>query len=674
MALLGSIGWAAAVALSAAPVPPPAPAAASVVRYPASFFTSMQPNTAMDMINRLPGFSFDSGAQVRGFSGAAGNVLIDGDRPTSKDDDLGSILQRIQASQVDHIDLIRGGAPGIDMHGRTVLANVIRKTGGGLSGVAAVANNVFMDGRETPAIRLEATRKHDGRTLEGGLLLNMYVDDGEGGGDRVRTDPGGNVLVRSHLGARAGGFQLNATGAYETPLWGGKFRVNVLAHMNNYKENEDDHLTLPAGQELLRFRQDVTNGELGIHFEKTLTPQLELETLAIQRARRQHIPSHFLTSSEEDLFTETDTSGESIARGVLRYTKSPRLSFEAALEGDFNIQGSDSALEVDQAPVPLPAAHVTVTEKRGEAAGTITWKPNKMLSLEAGLRTEASQIASTGDVTLTRTLIFPKPRLLATFSPDADDQLRLRVEREVGQLDFSDFVAASSLGVGGGGVIVGNPSLIPQQDWAAEVAYERHFKGLTGVLTYRHLFLKDVIDRAPIFSPSGVFDAPGNIGSGREDDLDVNFTLPFDLVGLKGLRLRGQGTYRIARVTDPTTGQERPLTGQHRFDYQAHLTQDLPRWRTTLGVDLFNRWTQPIYRFSEIDIYKLKTWVDVWVEYKLRPDLSLHLEADNLGGRGLERLIYVYNGPRDTSGLDYVDDRRTEFAPYLYFRVRKTFG
>ena len=672
MSLLGSLGLAAAVAVSAAPAPPPS--AIGVVHYPASYFAPMQPNTAMDMINRLPGFSFDTGAQVRGFSGAAGNVLIDGGRPTSKDDDLGSILQRIPASRVDHIDLIRGGAPGIDMHGRTVLANVVRKAGNGLTGVAAVADNLFMDGRETPAIRLEITRKHDGRTLEAGLLANMFVDDGEGNGDRVRTDPNGDVLVRSHLDGRAGGFQLNATGAYETPLWGGKFRINALAHMQNYKQNEDDHLTQPVGLELLRFRQDVSNGELGLHFEKALTPKLELETLAIQRVRRQHIPSHFLTSTEEDLFSETDTSGESIARGLLRYTQSPQLSFEAALEGDFNIQGSDSGLEVDNAPVPLPAAHVTVTEKRGELATTVTWKPDKLLTIEAGLRTEASEIASTGDVALTRTLVFPKPRLLATFSPDADDQLRLRLEREVGQLDFSDFVAASSLGVGGSGVIVGNPNLIPQQDWVVETAYERHFKGLTAVLTYRHLFLKDAIDRVPVFSPSGVFDAPGNIGSGHEDDLDANFTLPLDQLGLKGLQLRTQGTYRIARVTDPTTGQERPITGLHRFDYQAHLTQDLPRWRTTLGADLFSRWTQPNYRFSEIDIYKLKTWVDVFVEYKPRPGLSLHFEVDNLGGRGLERLLYVYNGPRNTSGLAYVDDRRGEFAPYLYFRVRKTFG
>ena len=426
--------------------------------------------------------------------------------------------------------------------------------------------------------------------------------------------------------------------------------------------------------QLLRYRQDVSKAELGLHFDRTLTDKLQLEALAIQRVKRQHAPSHFMTSTEDDLFSETDTSGETIARAILRYTQSPKLSFETAAEGDFNIQGSDSSYSLDGAPGALPAAHVTVTEKRAELAAQTTWKPVKIFTLEAGLRTEASQISSAGDVALSKTLVFPKPRLLATVSPDADDQLRLRLEREVGQLDFSDFVASSNLGTGSGSVQAGNPDLIPQHDWAVEAAYERRFKGIVGVFTYRHLFIQDAIDRVPIFSPSGVFDAPGNIGSGREDDLDVNITLPFDTWGWKGALLKFSGTKRYARVTDPTTGLERAITGQHRFDYQAHFTQDLPRWKSTFGVDLFNRWTQPNYRFSEIDVYKLKTWVDVFYEYKPRPDLALHFEIDNLGGRGFERLLYVYNGPRDTSGLAYIDDRRQEFGPYLYFRLRKTLG
>src|SRR5215472_13544132 len=81
----------------------------SVIAYPASFFASMGLDTAYDMVLRVPGFVFDDGSNVRGFAGAAGNVLIDGERPTSKTDDLVSILKRVPASAVERIDLIRGG-------------------------------------------------------------------------------------------------------------------------------------------------------------------------------------------------------------------------------------------------------------------------------------------------------------------------------------------------------------------------------------------------------------------------------------------------------------------------------------------------------------------------------------------------------------------------------------
>src|SRR3569833_1698099 len=104
---------------------------AGISVYPPSFFSDARPATAADMIARLPGFSLDtgSGTSVRGFAGTAGNVLVDGTRPTAKNDDLQSILQRIPAASVERIEVIQGSAPGIDMQGQSVVANVVRKIG-----------------------------------------------------------------------------------------------------------------------------------------------------------------------------------------------------------------------------------------------------------------------------------------------------------------------------------------------------------------------------------------------------------------------------------------------------------------------------------------------------------------------------------------------------------------
>ncbi|MEM6545145.1 MAG: Plug domain-containing protein, partial [Pseudomonadota bacterium] len=76
----------------------------SVKIYDRAFFDRFNPQTASDLIDRLPGFTLDAGAEsLRGFGGAAGNVLIDGERPTSKSGGIEEALRRTPANQVERI-------------------------------------------------------------------------------------------------------------------------------------------------------------------------------------------------------------------------------------------------------------------------------------------------------------------------------------------------------------------------------------------------------------------------------------------------------------------------------------------------------------------------------------------------------------------------------------------
>ena len=231
----------------AAPEPTPTAAAlddragagqSAVVRYDAAFFATMHPISAKDMIQRLPGFSFkDVDSSVRGFAGAGGNVLIDGDRPTTKSESVDQMLARIPATQVDHIDVIRGGAPGIDMQGQTVLANIVRKKGASASGYVHVANSFNHDGRQAPQVQLQAQKRWDGHAIEASAIFVQFIDDGAGDGPTIRLDPNGNVIRRSHVEATAGGDQFVPSLAYETPLWGGKLRLSVNGQIQVYDDD-----------------------------------------------------------------------------------------------------------------------------------------------------------------------------------------------------------------------------------------------------------------------------------------------------------------------------------------------------------------------------------------------------------------------------------------------------
>lgn len=665
----------AAAAPDAAAVAPP-PVLEGAIPYPAAFFASASPATAMDMIERLPGFAFDGGSGVRGFGGAAGNVLIDGERPTSKTDDLESILKRIPASQVERVDLIRGGAPGIDMQGKTVIANVVRKKGTATTGVFVVVNGFIYDGRQEPGIRFEGTRRTDDTLLEGSLVVASYLDDGSGDGPySLRDATTGNLIEKAKLNTEGDGTQAVATGAYAFPLAGGRFRANARVMNDRFFYGERDNFIPGPAFATDRESDDKWQGELGADWTREMGPRTRFHGLFLQQWKTEDYAADFIQAPDAISFSNSRKIGESVGRATLNFTLSDSLSFETGAEGAFNWLESETSLIVNGGAINLPAANVRVEETRGEVFGTATWKPGSRLTIETGLRFEASKISSSGDVVLEKTLQFAKPRLLVTWSPNDKDQVRLRVEREVGQLDFGQFVASSSLNTGV--ITAGNPDLDPQQNWVYELAYERRFWD-TGSVTFmlRHFDFTDVIDSMPIYPSGGgaPFAAPGNIGDGFRDAALVNFTLPLDRLGLKGAQLKGDASIRRSEVTDPTTGDIRRISGEHPTDWDLTYTQDVPSLHLNWGINAYGGWRERYYRFDQIETVKLRTFVAPFVEWKPRPDLMLRLELQNITSRDLAKYQFNYPGPRNTNAFDSIGSRRYENGPIVYVKLRKTFG
>jgi hypothetical protein len=116
-----------------APVPSPtdkaAPAQAAqdgVQTFEVGFFKQYNPVTAADIVNRVPGFEIDDGEALRGFGATAGNVLVNGERPSSKIL-ISEQLKRIPADSVAKIELISGSASNVDVRGQTQLVNVVLK-------------------------------------------------------------------------------------------------------------------------------------------------------------------------------------------------------------------------------------------------------------------------------------------------------------------------------------------------------------------------------------------------------------------------------------------------------------------------------------------------------------------------------------------------------------------
>lgn len=160
------------------------------ISYPPAFFAAQRPANAREMLERVPGFTLDYGSSVRGFEGAAGNVLIDGRRPASKTDYLADVLARIPAATVERIDIVRGGAPGVDMQGKPVVANLILKTGAGPQAQVTARASHIADGREWGGLEVQASGGAGDRKWDVSAIRAKGIDGVLGDGAGLVQEPG----------------------------------------------------------------------------------------------------------------------------------------------------------------------------------------------------------------------------------------------------------------------------------------------------------------------------------------------------------------------------------------------------------------------------------------------------------------------------------------------------
>jgi len=653
--------------------PPSAPQAEAsqqgVLVFTSDVFTSQQPVTALDMVSRVPGFSVIDGDGSRGFQGSVGNVLINGARPASKNDTGSSVLSRTLVAQVERIELVRGGAPGIDMQGFSVVVNVITRDQSSRQSIFTGNAVLYEGGNDTYGGTWQFTAKDGERTWGFTLTDGFDVNDSNGVGPVVRRD-GAGALLRSEdfsNDQRSGGNALRLN--YASPFLGGLIDLTA-----RYGVNDFENLTLQTSSTVRResrYQEDGSSGEFGAVFTRPLGSRLTSETrfihefdaadgVALSRTR--------LNSEDgpEQRFATDSEGAETILRSLLRYERSPSLTFETGGEVAYNMLETDQAFSNGGVPVPLPSASVKVEETRGEVFGRGTWRVRDNLTVESGLRIEGSTISQSGDADSEKTFTFIKPRLLATWTPLSNNQFRVRFEREVGQLDFSAFAASAELQ--NENVLGGNIDLEPEQRWISELAYEGRFWG-DGVVsvTLRHDEISDAIDVIPL---EDGLSATGNIGDATLDRLSVNIQAPLDRFGFSGGRISARNTWNHTEVTDPTTGRTRPLSDVPKTHAVIVLAQDIKSWKlqwSAAWVPLLGRTSyDPDVQFS----WRGRDFLESWVEYKPTPTLAIRAQINLWDEYHQTRIAYA---DRNTRLISYVETRNIDPRTFYSLRLRKTF-
>jgi hypothetical protein len=673
MRVAGKVRWAglAAAALLCGASPPAwaAQAAGPDGRtvYEAAYFSQFAPSNALQIVQRVPGFTLELGNQeVRGFGQAAGNVVINGQRPSSKSDTLETILARIPANRVARVEVGPGDLFGSEFSGKPVVLNVVTTAAGGLAGTFNGTLRRTYTGRVEPDVTVSALLRR-GRSSFNASAGYQAFPTTEEGFDRVTLLPSGQLKEYREKVNRISDRTVFVSGAWEHNAGD-----NRIAHLNfrisqNWFHLKQTNDVFPVGgtvrDDLLTQNYDRRDYELGGDVTRPLWGGgIKLIGLATRR-RRQDVETSLnrvLGQVTGGFIQDLDNlRDERVLRLVWNRSNLGGWSVETGVEGVFNRLDSDVnfyrlAAGGGQTRIDLPVDQAVVQEYRGEAFVNAGKALSKTLRLDMGLTYEASRLTVSGDAEAERVLKFIKPKASLDYRDPSGWHAQLSIARTVAQLNFDDFISTAELT--NDRVNGGNADLVPQRAWEILATFEQPIlgDGLVKVQAgYNRISL--VQDRIP--TPEG-FDAPGNLGSGRMLIVKGTFDAPLARLGIKGGRLTLNSSLIDTSVEDPYTFRKRQFSGFNIFSADASFRQDLGKW--AYGATLFYNAPTLFFRQDEIDRpFSSNPYVTAFVEYRPTPKTTITFSLDNATGV-----------PAFRSRTFFDPDRRNPFADQFEFRHR----
>ncbi len=656
-----------------------------VTVYKPDFFASYNPVTALDMVRQVPGFSISNGERARGFGGTAGNVLIDGERPSTKSSGLQEILGRIALSRVVRVELIRGSVPGIDMRGQTRVVNVVLcdcdKGGKGTFRARAALwrDRITINGELTYAMQVlgaditfSLQRNAQGRRPEGeetifdasGVLLQR----------RDETDQRWFREWQPSFSAEkkfSNGNALRLNGKY----WNWQWNRNETSRI----QNQMNGAPVPGG---FAFNVSDSAGhgfEIGGDYERAFSAERSAKLIFVKSRGGNSFfdtSENFTIAGFDDAFrvNGSSVSNETILRLLYDWTLSKKHTVQFGTEGALNSLNSGLDVFADNGggfmQIPLPVSNTRVSEKRGELFGSWVFTATSKLTLESGIRYEFSEISQSGDTSRKRTFKFPKPSFSATWNVTDKDQLRVSMARKVAQLNFGDFV--SNVNLNDSQTNLGNPELEPDRTWAFETSWERRF-GTKGSfnLKYHYDWISAVQGLVPI---NNAFDGPGNLGNARRWFVNVKTRLPLDGLGLENATLDANWFIRDSSVTDPVTGEPRQLSGEARHFWSLDFRQDLSRLQMAWGWDYNSGGHARQFRLFEERFNKSGSGdLDAFIETTRIKGITITAGVDNIFDQKRTRTRIFFDGSR-ANGILAGSERRSRTTGRLYnIRIKGTF-
>jgi hypothetical protein len=644
--------------------------------FPAAYFDKDSPKTAMDMAARVPGFSVEDGDDVRGFGATAGNVLIDGARPTTKGDGLRDILSRIPAQNVERLELLEGAAAGALAPGKTQVLNLVRKAGATSGGTFEAQLTGHSNGYLQPDLEASHTWHLNGFNVTVGAQHEVNQYDNMIGFEGILDPQGAWVERGPNFDQRRSRFS-SVNFAVDGTLAGSKVSANASAVFPERSRRWSALAIRTGATAPHRIDQGRETGErrileAGGDVERAVAGWTAKLALLAKETRDDDLSQagfNPIGAPEEfSRFTSFSIYGERIGRLTFK-RKLGDHQVEFGGEYAFTHLDFDSLFAVGDGAVftiiPGAIADTRVEERRQEAFVSDSWTLNPKLTLEGVLTGEWSTISQSGDATQERSFFYAKPKLKASWKPKTGWTLRGEIERTVGQLDFGAFADSASLGDGNQNS--GNANLRPEQAWVATLGVERRW-GERGVATLT-LVNEDIEDKLTLVPTQSGGIALGNIPKATRWGYNVSTTVPLDAIA-KGLEFSISHRWRDSEHLDAFTLRPRPFSGWDGANFEASVRHDIRSKKLAWGAWIWRGDRSRDFRpDQEFEWTTVQFW-GAWVETKAIAGLTVELGMEIPEGNTVKRTRADFVPDRASGRLSRIQYRERSFDGTWYLSVK----
>ncbi len=651
--------------------------------YQATFFTQFAPSTALDIVRRVPGFVLEeTNNDVRGFSGTAGNVVLNGARPSSKAESLAAMLARIPARRVLRVEVASGDLYGSDYAGKSQVANVILSREGGLDGNIKGSLVRIHDGTVFGNVEASALLRSDSSSfsLSGSTARVRTVEVGFD--DIHRFSDGTRLEFRDKVN------NIRQKDPFIAASWSSEGGADRSAHVNlryapsRFNLFQTNHVTPLSGAiRDDRLTQDYRNTgyEIGGDVTRPLAGGAIKFVALANRRDRDNFDTSFNRVSGATIggFEQSQDARYDEVLGRLSYSHGKVLGFAAEAGAELAYNRLENATELfllgaggARSRIDLPIDFATVDELRSETYLNLGRQLPGGLRIDTSFAYETSRLNVGGDTSARRELHFFKPGLTLDWKNKQGWHVQASIRREAAQLDFYDFISSAELA--NGRVNGGNADLVPQSSWEARLTVERPVLGRGLVkLVLGHDWVSQLQDR--VLTPDG-FDAPGNLGNGTRRFARLTFDAPLDKLGIKGMQLKLEGGVQKSEVRDPLSGAMRSWSGfWPEWNWLAELRRDHARW--SYGATVQHRSSFAFYRTEELDqIFNSGPYATGFVEYRPDKRTTLRLDIDNLFDTAGQRLRTFHAPDRRSLTPAITEFRHRDAHTSVTFSINRTFG